>query len=159
MNLARKYGLQLNLKAVVTMNTPITGDPLLETRWRTIRRCFGKMKSGLEMIRQSVAKEDRSKISSCKGERTSLHRLRTGMLCMMGKVSRSKWGMSGARDMRCSSHFMEDIRQFLENKSASVPYLFIGSYIDSFDQLFQVPNGSDLHGNDDELIEALRGDL
>lgn len=35
--------------------------------------------------------------------------------------------------------------------------LFIGSYFDGLDQLFQVPNRSDLHGNNDELIEALRG--
>ena len=101
LNLAKKYSLQLNLKAVVTMNTPITGVPLLETQWRTICHCFGKVKSGLEMIRQSVAEEDRSTTSSWKGERTSLHRLRTGMLCMMARVSRSKWGMPGVKDRIC----------------------------------------------------------
>lgn len=96
LNLTRKYGLQLSLKAVVTMNTPITGVPLLETQWGMIRYRFGKVKSGLEIIRQSVAKEDRSTTSSCKGERTSLHQLITEMLCMIAKVSGSKWGLPGA---------------------------------------------------------------
>ena len=155
LNLAKKYGSQFDLKAVVTMNTPITGVPLLETQWRTVRTRFDKMKSGLEVIRQNVAKEDRSTTSSCKGKKMSLHRLRTG-ICMMAKVSRSKWGMLGVRDMRCSSHFMDGIRQFLENKSANVPYLFIGSYVGSFDQLFQIPDRSDLRGNDSELIEELK---
>lgn len=155
LNLAQKYGGQFNLKAVATMNTPIAGVPLLEAKWHTVQKHLKNMEPGLEIVRQRVTGIPRYPMS-CESKPRFLRHIKDSMLSMAFLISGCKRIIPGVRDMRCNSRFIGDMRQFLENKSADVPYLFMASYTDNFDQLFEA-SGNDLNDNDSTSIAALNG--
>lgn len=155
LNLAKKYGGQFNLKAVVTMNTPIAGVPLLEVTLPTVQRRFNNMKPGLEIVRQRVAEIPGYPIS-CASKKTFLRKICDSMFSTTLLISGCKRVVPGIRDMRCDSSFIGKTRESLKNKSDDVPYLFIASYTDNFDQLFEV-SGNDLGANDSTSIAALNG--
>jgi len=158
--LAQHYADQLDIQAIVAINAPLMGTPILERAPSDVKQFLSKGKKGLDVIYDTVRSIHQAQ-GICLGTTAQIKwkmlfysGFCTGARFLMrqGWMGNRNLGVGGIKDMFSNSKAIERINNFLKKDNHSIPCLLIATYQDSFEQLFSLPTAD----NDEEAAQALQ---
>ena len=131
-HLAQLYGDNLNIKGVITINSPLKGIPVLERGIIDVRyRFMPQAAAGLELVTQGTE----TSVSSIKQNMT----LATLGLSFLRKLPLPY--TRGLKDIRATSNVVQEVGDFLRENIHKTPFLLLGSYHNDFEELFNRRRG------------------
>ena len=129
----------LNIKAVISANAPLSGTDVLENIKSEVNEFKAKAKAGLKAIGHPSTSLLKAKV---------LGILLNNAWCKPAVNLFSR----GVRDMRISSTCVKNIKTFIRDGKHNIPILLVAGYISDFDEYFDFAEEKTAHVN--EFIKA-----